>query len=93
MAPTLDQQRAADALALALGDRRPAPGLLVHSDRGGPYLATRMQPQLAAHRAIASTSRPGMGTARPPSTRPTTSAGLNRVSTFLGQLQSAACAG
>ncbi len=39
--------------------RRPAPGLLVHSDRGGPYLATRVQQQLAAHRAIASTSRPG----------------------------------
>jgi putative transposase len=59
MAPTLDQQLAADALAMALADRRPAPGLLVHSDRGGPYLATRVQQQLAAHRAIASTSRPG----------------------------------
>jgi len=40
-------------------DRRPAPGLLVHSDRGGPYLAMRVQQQLAAHRAIASTRRPG----------------------------------
>jgi putative transposase len=59
MAPILDQQLAADALAMALADRRPAPGLLVHSDRGGPYLATRVQQQLAAHRAIASTSRPG----------------------------------
>ncbi|MEP7227391.1 MAG: integrase core domain-containing protein, partial [Gemmatimonadales bacterium] len=35
------------------------PGLLVHSDRGGPYLTTRVQQQLVAHRAIASTSRPG----------------------------------
>lgn len=59
MAPTLDQQLAADALTMALADRRPAPGLLVHSDRGGPYLATRVQQQLTAHRAIASTSRPG----------------------------------
>jgi putative transposase len=59
MAPTLDQQLAADALAMALAGRRPAPGLLVHSDRGGPYLATRVQQQLVAHRAIASTSRPG----------------------------------
>jgi putative transposase len=42
------------------GAGRPTPpGLLVHSDRGGPYLATRVQQQLAAHRAIASTSRPG----------------------------------
>ena len=59
MAPTLDQQLAAAALAMALADRRPAPGLLVHSDRGGPYLATRVQQQLTAARAIASTSRPG----------------------------------
>jgi putative transposase len=59
MAPILDQQLATDALAMALADRRPAPGLLVHSDRGGPYLATRVPQQLAAHRAIASTSRPG----------------------------------
>jgi transposase InsO family protein len=59
MAPTLDQQLAAEALAMALADRRPAPGLLVHSDRGGPYPATRVQQQLTAHRAIASTSRPG----------------------------------
>ena len=57
MAPTLDQHLAAEALAMALAERRPAPGLLVHSDRGGPYLATRVQQQLAAHRAIA--SRPG----------------------------------
>jgi putative transposase len=59
MAPTLDQHLAAEALAMALADRRPAPGLLVHSDRGGPYLATRVRRQLTAHRAIASTSRPG----------------------------------
>jgi putative transposase len=59
MAPILDQQLAAEALAMALADRRPAPGLLVHSDRGGPYLATRVQQQLVAARAIASTSRPG----------------------------------
>jgi transposase InsO family protein len=36
MAPILDQALAAEALAMALADRRPAPGLLVHSDRGGP---------------------------------------------------------
>jgi len=59
MGPTLDQQLAAEALAMALAERRPAPGLLFHSDRGGPYLATRVQQQLATHRAIASTSRPG----------------------------------
>jgi putative transposase len=61
MAPILDQALASEALAMALADRRPAPGLLVHSERGGPYLATRVQQQLATHRAIASTSRPGRG--------------------------------
>ena len=52
MAPTLDQQLAAEALAMALADRRPAPGLLVHSDRGGPYLATQVNQQRVRRRAV-----------------------------------------
>jgi transposase InsO family protein len=59
MAPTIDQQLASEALAMALLERRPAPGLVVHSDRGGPYLSLRVQRLLAAHRLVASASRPG----------------------------------
>ena len=36
-----------------------APGLLVHSDRGGQYLSTTVQGLLDVHGAVASTSRPG----------------------------------
>lgn len=59
MAPTLDHHLAYEALTMALTGRRPPPGLLVHSDRGGPYLATRVQRLLTAAGAVASTSRPG----------------------------------
>jgi putative transposase len=59
MAPTLDRQLAYEALAMALTERRPAPGLLFHSDRGGPFLSLRVQ-QLAQRRGLLlSTSRPG----------------------------------
>jgi putative transposase len=59
MAPTLDQQLAHEALAMALTQRGPAPGLLFHSDRGGPFLSLRVQ-QLAQRRGLVrSTSRPG----------------------------------
>ncbi len=59
MAPTLDQALAYDALTMALAERRPRPGLVFHSDRGGPYLALRVQQLVQRHRLIASTSRPG----------------------------------
>ena len=44
---------------MALADRRPEPGLLFHSDRGGPFLSLRVQQLLDAHGLICSTSRPG----------------------------------
>ncbi len=59
MAATLTQELAREALAMALADRRPAPGLLFHSDRGGQYLSASVQRLVAAHGLIASTSRPG----------------------------------
>jgi transposase InsO family protein len=59
MAATLTQELAREALAMALADRRPAPGLLFHSDRGGQYLSASVQQLVAAHGLIASTSRPG----------------------------------
>ena len=59
LAPTLDQHLAHEALAMALAERRPAPGLLFHSDRGGPFLSLRIR-QLAQRAGfILSTSRPG----------------------------------
>ena len=59
MAPTLDQRFASEALALALTERRPAPGLLFHSDRGGPFLSLRVQQLAQRAGLILSTSRPG----------------------------------
>jgi len=59
MAATLTQELAREALAMALADRRPAPGLLFHSDRGGQYLSTSVQRLVHTHRLIPSTSRPG----------------------------------
>lgn len=59
MAPLLDQRLAHEALAMALLARRPAPGLLFHSDRGGPFRSLRLQ-QLAQRAGLSlSTSRPG----------------------------------
>ena len=47
------------ALRMALQARRPAPGLLHHSDRGVQYACTEYRALLAAHGAEASMSRPG----------------------------------
>jgi putative transposase len=59
MAPVLDQHLAHEALAMALQSRQPAPGLLFHSDRGGAFLAWRVQ-HLAQQAGVRlSTSRPG----------------------------------
>jgi putative transposase len=59
MHPTLSQELVGEALAMALAERRPAPGLLFHSDRGGQYLSASVQELLDAHGLIASASRPG----------------------------------
>lgn len=59
VAPRIDQHLAYEALAMALGERRPAPGLVFHSDRGGPYLALRVQQLAQRHALVPSTSRPG----------------------------------
>jgi transposase InsO family protein len=59
MAPVLDQHLAYEALAMALQSRQPAPGLLFHSDRGGAFLAWRVQHLARQAGVILSTSRPG----------------------------------
>jgi putative transposase len=53
------QALALEALHQALRVRRPAPGLLHHSDRGGPYASAEYQDVLDRHAVIASMSRPG----------------------------------
>ncbi len=50
---------ALDALQTALKARRPAPGLLHHSDRGSPYAKRRLRAKLRAHRVRRSMSRKG----------------------------------
>ena len=47
-AETMERRWVVDALHLALGRRRPAAGLLAHSDRGGPYASDHYQRALAA---------------------------------------------
>ena len=54
-----DRVLALDALNLALRARRPAPGLVHHSDRGSPYASDDYRQTLARHAIHASMSRTG----------------------------------
>jgi len=47
-----------DALKMAITHRRPAPGLIFHSDRGTQYTSTEFTGLLAEHEMIQSLSRP-----------------------------------
>ena len=47
-----------DALRMAIAHRRPAPGLIFHSDRGTQYTSTEFTGLLAAHDMTPSLSRP-----------------------------------
>jgi putative transposase len=59
MRETLDADLALAALRMALADRRPAPGLLHHSDRGSQYACGEYRALLAAHGLEASMSKKG----------------------------------
>jgi len=59
MRETLEADLALGALRMALGGRRPAPGLLHHSDRGVQYACAEYQALLSAHGLVASMSRKG----------------------------------
>ncbi|HET8644746.1 MAG TPA: IS3 family transposase, partial [Vicinamibacteria bacterium] len=59
MRHTQDHGLVLDALAMALAQRRPRPGLLHHSDRGRQYASTAYQQQLTAWGLQASMSRVG----------------------------------
>ena len=59
MRDSLEEQLTLDALAMALGQRHPAPGLLHHSDRGSHYASHAYRALLATHGITPSMSRPG----------------------------------
>lgn len=59
MQHTIDARLTETALRMALRTRRPAPGVLHHSDRGSQYAAHRYQALLAAHGLACSMSRAG----------------------------------
>jgi putative transposase len=59
MRETLDAELALSALRMALATRRPAPGLVHHSDRGVQYACGEYRALLAAHGFHASMSRTG----------------------------------
>jgi transposase InsO family protein len=56
---SLDSKLAARALRRAMRSRRPKPGLIAHTDRGGEFLSTAWRAVLRAHAALASASATG----------------------------------
>jgi len=59
MADHLRASLAAEALAMAVTQRRPAPGLIFHSDRGCQYTSSEFRGLLGRHGLVQSLSRPG----------------------------------
>jgi transposase InsO family protein len=58
LADHMRTELAADALRMAIGCRRPGPGLIFHSDRGTQYTSTEFTALLAEHGIAQSLSRP-----------------------------------
>jgi putative transposase len=54
-----DQTLVLAALSMAVEQRRPAPGLVLHSDQGRPYASLAYQAMLGAHGMVQSMSRKG----------------------------------
>lgn len=59
MAPSMPAKLVCDALSMALEQRQPAPGLIVHSDRGSQYASELYQDMLSRHGFVCSMSRKG----------------------------------
>jgi transposase InsO family protein len=59
MAPTMHAELVGSALQLAIAQRQPAPGLIVHSDRGSQYASALHQALLTRHGLVGSMSRKG----------------------------------
>ena len=60
MAPEMQATLVCQALQLAIVQRRPAPGLIVHSDRGSQYASAAHQALLARHGLVGRMSRKGV---------------------------------
>jgi len=58
MADHMRTELVADALRMAIAARRPAPGLIFHSDRGTQYTSAEFTDLLAEHQMVQSLSRP-----------------------------------
>lgn len=59
MAPAMPASLIVSALKMAIQQRNPAPGLIVHSDRGSQYASEEYQGLLARHGLVCSMSRLG----------------------------------
>ncbi len=59
MAPSMPAELVCAALNMAIGQRQPTPGLIVHSDRGSQYASNLYQALLGKHGFICSMSRRG----------------------------------
>jgi transposase InsO family protein len=59
MAPTMPAELVCRALRMAIASRQPAPGLIMHSDRGSQYASGEYQALLQQHGLICSMSRKG----------------------------------
>lgn len=59
MAPNMPAELVCAALNMAISQRRPAPGLIVHSDRGSQYASALYQALLDEHGFVCSMSRKG----------------------------------
>jgi transposase InsO family protein len=59
MGATLDANLAVNALLMAIAQRRPSAGLIVHSDRGTQFASALYRETLARHQLLASMSRQG----------------------------------
>ena len=59
MAPNMHASLVCQALQLAIAQRRPAPGLIVHTDRGSQYASEAHQALLSKHGYVGSMSRKG----------------------------------
>lgn len=59
MSDSMPTSLVCNALTMALGRRRPAPGLIHHSDRGHQYGSDQFRQLLASHRIVQSMSKKG----------------------------------
>ena len=57
MAPSMPAELVCEALQMAIQQRDPAPGLIVHSDRGSQYASKQYQALLTKHGFVCSMSR------------------------------------